>query len=139
MAVEGFKYADITGKVIGCAMKVHSYFGLGFPEVIYQRAIFIELEKAGLKCQSEVEKEICYDERLIGKRRLDLIVEEVVLVEIKAVSELDKAAVNQVLNYLNVFNIEVGLLLNFGCESLQYKRLANTKNQRNPKNPQICD
>jgi GxxExxY protein len=121
------KYQDITEKIIGCAMKVHRYFGLGFPEVIYQRALIIELEKLGLKCNSEVEKDIYYEEHFIGKRRLDLIVEDKVLVELKAISELDKGSYNKIINYLKVFKIEVGLLLNFGTESLQYKRFINTK------------
>lgn len=114
-------------------MKVHRYFGLGFPEIIYQRALMIELEKQGLKCLAEVKKDLYYEERFIGKRRLDLLIEDKVLVEMKAISELDKAAYSKVLNYLNVFKIEVGLLLNFGCESLQYKRFVMSKaNQRNP-------
>lgn len=133
--VEQYKYADITEKIIGCAMKVHRYFGLGFPEIIYQRALIYELEKMSLKCQAEVEKDIYYEEHFIGKRRLDLMVENAVLVELKAISELDKSSYNKVINYLNVFKIDVGLLLNFGCESLQYKRFINTKsNQRNPTN-----
>lgn len=133
MGQEQYKFADLTEKIIGCAMKVHRYFGPGFPEVIYQRALVIELEKLGLACKSEVEKDVYYEEHFIGKRRLDLFVEDKVLVELKAVSELDKAAFNKILNYLHVFKIEVGLLLNFGCESLQYKRFVNSKiNQRNP-------
>jgi GxxExxY protein len=103
-AVEQYKYADITEKIIGCAMKVHRYFGLGFPEVIYQRALVLELEKIGLKCKIEVEKDIYYyGEHFVGKRRLDLIIEDVVLVELKAISELDKTCYNKVINYLKVF------------------------------------
>ena len=136
MVLQQYIHADITEKIIGCAMKVHRYFGLGFPENIYRRALVVELEKIGLKCKAEVEKDIYYAEHFIGKRRLDLIVEDKVLVELKAISELDKAAYNKMINYLNVFKIEVGLLLNFGFESLQYKRFVNTKNnQRNPSNP----
>jgi GxxExxY protein len=108
-------------------------FGLGFPEAIYRRALIIELERTGLKCRAEVERDVYYEAHFIGKRRLDLIVEDKVLVEIKALSEMEKASFNQILNYLRVFKIEVGLLLNFGSDSLQYKRLVNTKtNQRNP-------
>ena len=73
-------------------MKVHRYFGLGFPEILYQRALIIELEKLGLKCRAEVEKDIYYEGYFIGKRRLDLIVEDKVLVELKAISELDKSS-----------------------------------------------
>lgn len=113
-------------------MKVHSYFGLGFPELVYQKCLMVELNKTGLRYEKEVEKEIWYENSLIGKRRLDLIVEDKVLLELKAVAELDSRTYNQITNYLNVFNIEVGLLLNFGMKSLQFKRFANTrKNQRN--------
>ncbi len=103
-------------------MKVHTYFGPGFPEIIYQRALIIELEKAGLKCKAEVERNVYYEEIFVGKRRLDIIVEDVVLVEMKAISELDAASYNKIVNYLKVFKIDVGLLLNFGMDGLQYKR-----------------
>lgn len=110
-------------------MKVHSHFGLGFPEIIYKRSLLIELEKVHLPYQSEVDKDIYYDGRFIGKRRLDLIIDNKILVELKAISEVDKNCFNQVLNYLNIFDIEVALLLNFGSESLQFKRFALSKNK----------
>lgn len=108
-------------------MKVHSYFGMGFPEVVYKRALIIELEGIGLKCASEVERPILYKEKLIGRRRLDLMVEGKVLVELKAIAEPDNRWINQLINYLRVFHIDVGLFLNFGTPSLQYKRLMNTR------------
>lgn len=110
-------------------MKVHAYFGMGFPEVVYKRALIMELESIGLKCESEVERGILYKEKLIGRRRLDLIIEGKVLVELKAIAEPDNRWINQVINYLRVFHIEVGLFLNFGTPSLQYKRLMNTRTQ----------
>lgn len=122
-----YKHAGITEKITGCAMKVHRYFGMGFPEAVYQRALIIEREKLDLKCRAEVEKDIYYEEHFIAKRRLDLLVEDKVLVELKALSELDKSSYNKIINYLRVFKIEVGLLLNFGTESPQYKRFINTK------------
>jgi GxxExxY protein len=124
------QYGDITEKVIGCAMKVHRHFGLGFPEVIYKRSLLIELDNNRLNYRSEVEKDIYYEGCFIGKRRLDLIVEDKVLVELKAISELDKNSYNQIINYLNIFDLEVGLLLNFGTESLQFRRFVN--NRKNP-------
>jgi GxxExxY protein len=105
-------------------MKVHSWFGPGFPEIIYQRSLLIELEKAGLKCRAEVEKDVFYEETFVGKRRLDVIVEENILVELKAIGELDNSCYNKIINYLRVFKIEVGLLLNFGTQSLQFKRFV---------------
>lgn len=140
MHTECYLHAGITEKIIGCAMKVHRYFGLGFPEAIYQRALIIELEKAGLKCRAEVERDVYDEEYFIRKRRQDLVLEDKVPVEMKALSELDKACVNQILNYLRVFKIEFGLLLNFGCESLQYKQLVNTKSiSEIHTNTEICD
>ena len=105
-------------------MKVHRYFGLGFP--VYKRALIIELSKIGLKVKQEIEKDIIYDDQLIYKRKLDLIIEDVVLVELKAIKEVSNEDFNQILNYLKVFKMEVGLLINFGASSLQFKRLINT-------------
>ena len=107
-------------------MKVHGYFG-GFPEIIYKRTLMIELQKTSLTYNSEIEREIFYEERIIGKRRLDLLVENDILVELKAVTEINNGSYAQIINYLRVFNIEVGLLLNFGSRSLQFKRFVNTK------------
>lgn len=104
MAVRDLKYHEITEKIIGCAMKVHRYFGLGFPEIVYQRALMIELARLGLKFKQEVERDIIYEDKLIYKRRLDLIVEDVILVELKAIKEVDNTEYNQILNYLRVFN-----------------------------------
>lgn len=128
MAVEDLKYYDLTQKIIGCAMKVHRYFGPGFPEVVYKRALMIELKKLGINFKEEVERDIIYEEKIIHKRRLDLIVENVILLELKAIREVDNAETNQVLNYLRVFQIEVGLLLNFGAPSLFFKRFILTIN-----------
>ena len=128
MAVQDLKYKDLTEKIIGCAMKVHRYFGSGFPEVVYKRALIIELRKINISCLEEVERDIIYDDKVIHKRRLDLLVEDVVLVELKALKEVDNSEMNQVLNYLKVFKIEVGLLLNFGASSLFFKRYINALN-----------
>lgn len=99
-----FKYSDIAEKNIGAAIKVHRFFGLGFPEVVYKRALIIELEKLGLRCNAEIEKDIYYQNILISKRRLDLLVEEKVLVELKAIGEIEPHCHNQIINYLNVFH-----------------------------------
>ena len=126
MAIQDLKYHELTEKIIGCAMKVHRHFGLGFPEIVYKRALIIELEKIGLRFKQEIEQDIIYDDRLIYKRRLDLIIEDVILIELKAIKEVDNGDYNQILNYLRVFKLEVGLLINFGAPSLQFKRLINT-------------
>jgi GxxExxY protein len=127
MPVQDLKYHELTEKIIGCAMKVHRHFGLGFPEIVYKRALMIELGKIGLIFKQEVEKDIIYEGKLIYKRRLDLIVENIVLLELKALKEVDNGDYNQIINYIRVFGMEVGLLLNFGLPSLQFKRFINSK------------
>ena len=126
MAVQNLKYHELTEKIIGCAMKVHRYFGPGFPEIVYQRALIIELRKIGITCKEEVERDIIYDGKVIHKRRLDLLVEDIILLELKALKEVDNSEMNQILNYLRIFNIEVGLFLNFGAPSLFFKRYIHT-------------
>ena len=126
MSKQDLKYSDITEKIIGCAMKVHRFLVPGFPEVIYKRALIIEFEVLGLNYQTEVEKSIVYENHILGKRRLDLTINDLILLELKAVSELNDACHAQIINYLKVFKLEVGLLLNFGSKSLQFKRFINT-------------
>lgn len=126
MALQDLKYHELTEKIIGCAMKVHRHFGSGFPEVVYKRALIIEIRKIGISCKEEVERDINYDGIIIHKRRIDLLIENVVLVGLKAIKEVDNSETNQVLNYLRIFQIEVGLLLNFGGPSLFFKRFINT-------------
>jgi GxxExxY protein len=123
---EAFKYSDITGKIIGCAMEVHKFLGNGFQEVIYQRALAIELERIGLNYQREIEQHLYYKDvsRPIGTRRADFIVENCVLVELKAVVQLEEVYWAQILNYLKAYQFEVGLLINFGAKSLELKRFV---------------
>jgi GxxExxY protein len=129
---QDLRFGELTRTIIGSAMKVHSFFGSGFYEKIYQRSLMIELEKLGLKVESEKQRDVYYEDRMVGMKRLDLIVENKVLIELKAVSELDKSCFSSVINYLKVFDLEVGLLLNFGKDSLQYKRFVLSRNPRNP-------
>ncbi|MDR3694711.1 GxxExxY protein [Mucilaginibacter sp.] len=125
------QYEDITSKIIGAAMKVHSTLGSGFPEIIYQRAMSIEMEKQGLIFGREVSMSIYYDGIEIGKRRADFFVEEKIMVELKAVSILDELNLAQAINYLEAYNLPVGLLINFGGRSLTHKRVYNTKHADN--------
>src|SRR5438045_1158695 len=118
-----YKYSDITEKIIGCCMRVHNKLGNGFQEVIYQRALAIELTKINLPFEREVEMPIFYYEQNIGTRRVDFIVSEKISVEIKAVSKLDNVHLAQALNYLEAFKLEIGLLINFGHIKLEFKRL----------------
>jgi len=117
----------ITHKIIGCAMEVHNTLGNGFQEVIYQRALEIEMRKNGLNFSREFEMPIYYDGIHIGTRRVDFLVEEIISVEIKAVIQLENVHLAQAKNYLEAYNIEVGLLINFGAASMEYKRLTNKK------------
>ena len=123
--MEEYKHAEITGKIIGCAMQVHSFLGNGFQEVIYQKALALELDKAGLNFKRELAVPIFYKDNLkpIGTRRVYFLVEDKVLIELKALIALDDLHLNQILNYLKAYKIEIGLLINFGEKSLNFKRL----------------
>ncbi len=120
-------YEDITERVIGAAMKVHSTLGNGFQEVIYQRALAIELTQQGLQFVREQEISVYYRDQIIGTRRVDFLVEGVIMVELKAIMALDDTHLAQALNYLEAYQLEVGLLLNFGAKSLQIRRIHNHK------------
>jgi GxxExxY protein len=122
-----YKHSDITRKIIGAAMKVHSTLGNGFQEVIYQRALAIEMTKQGLSFQRELEMQIYYDGQEIGTRRVDFLVEDKVMVELKALTALEDVHLAQAINYLEAYGLEVGLLINFGAKSLQYRRIVNSK------------
>ena len=124
-----------TYKIIGCGMKVHNTLGNGFQEVIYQRCLTIELEKAGLHFGSEIEQTIFYDSVNVGTRRADFIVEEKVIVELKAIINLEDVHLAQAKNYVVAYDFSIGLLINFGAISLQYKKIFNPK--YNPVNPKI--
>jgi GxxExxY protein len=128
-----FKYNEITRLIIGAAMKVHSTLGNGFQEVIYQRALEIELRKCGVQFVREFSMPIFYDGEQIGERRVDFFVEGLICVELKALIELEKVHFAQARNYLEAYNVEVGLLINFGSISLDFKRLENPKFNSNLK------
>jgi len=124
---EQYKYSELTSKIIGCAMTVHKTLGNGFQEVIYQRALEIEMALAGITFSREFEMPIFYREQQIGMRRVDFLVEGVISVELKAISKLDDIHFAQAINYLEAYNLEIGLLINFGETSLNFKRLNNKK------------
>jgi GxxExxY protein len=125
------QYSDITGKIIKCAMNVHNKLGNGFQEVIYQRALAIELTKEGLNFSREFEIPIYYYEQEIGTRRVDFLVEGVVMVELKAIiEEINNTHKAQIINYLEAYKIDVGLFINFGRKSLEFKRFVNDKNNQ---------
>jgi len=122
---------EITYKINGCAMKVHNTLGNGFQEVIYQRCLALEIQKAGLLFGREIEQTIYYDGVEVGTRRADFIVEEKIIVELKALINLEDVHLAQCKNYVVAYDFPVGLLINFGSTSLQFKKLYNPK--YNPK------
>lgn len=122
-----YKYSELTSKIIGCAMTVHNTLGNGFQELIYQRALAIEMSLACITFNREFEMPIFYREKQIGTRRVDFLVEEVISVELKAITQLEDVHFAQAINYLEAYNLEIGLLINFGETSLNFKRLTNKK------------
>jgi GxxExxY protein len=127
------KYEELTHKIIGCAMKVHSTLGNGFQEVIYQRALSIEMEKQGLGFQREMEMTIFYDGIDIGTRRVDFFVEDLIMVELKALIKLEDVHLAQAVNYCEAYDLPIGLLINFGSRSLDFKRVYNVNHSENKK------
>ena len=127
MIDETYKYSEMTGQIIGLAMEVHKHLGNGFQEVIYQRALEFEFAKNQIKFDREFEMPILYRGENMGTRRVDFLINKIISVEIKAVIQLEPVHLAQAMNYLEAYNLEVGLLLNFGAQSLQIKRLLNRK------------
>lgn len=125
------EFNDCTSKIIGCAMRVHSTLGNGFQEVIYQRALAIEMSMENLEFQREMEMPIYYHNEHIGTRRVDFFVENGIMVELKAIIQLEDVHLAQAINYLEAYNMETGLLINFGSKSLTFKRLFNKKFKHN--------
>lgn len=119
------RYEELTHKIIGCAMKVHSTLGNGFQEVIYQRALAIEMEKQGLGFAREME--------MIGIRRVDFFAENKIMLELKAIIKLEDVHLSQAMNYCEAYNLPIGLLINFGGRSLEFKRVYNLKHPENKK------
>ena len=121
----GKKYIhqDLTHKIIGAAMEVHRYLGNGFQEVVYQRALAIEFVLQGINYEREKEMPLVYKGHDIGTRRVDFFIEEMIMLEIKAVSQLEDVHLAQAINYLEAYGLEIGLLINFGNTSLQFKRV----------------
>tara|TARA_R110002124_G_scaffold44656_4_gene135917 strand:+ start:39 stop:461 length:423 start_codon:yes stop_codon:yes gene_type:complete len=135
------KCGELTQKIIGSSFEVHNFLGNGFQEVIYQRALVHEFENAGLSFEREIEQQIFYKEveYPIGTRRADFIIDRKVMVEIKAVKKLEDVHLAQALNYLKAYRLAIGLLINFGSKSVEFKRLILSDNKPsssfNPKNP----
>ena len=124
-------HEDLTHKIIGCAMKVHSTLGNGFQEVIYQRALAIEMERHGLGFQREMEMTILYEGIDIGTRRVDFFVANTIMVELKALIRLEDVHLAQAMNYCQAYSLPIGLLIIFGARSLEFKRVYNVNHVDN--------
>ncbi len=125
------KYEALTHKIIGCAMEVHSFLGAGFQEVIYQRALAIEMRKRELGYRREMEMTIYYDEIDIGTRRVDFFVEDIIMLELKALVKLEDVHLAQAMNYCQAYHLPIGLLINFGSKRLEFKRVYNLNHPDN--------
>ena len=119
------RFNSLTQTILGCAMSVHTELGSGFPEIIYQRGLAVEMKQEGLNFQSEVHLPVFYKDTNIGSRRADFLVENQVLVELKAISELVNSNFSQIVNYLKAYRLEVALLINFGEPSLRHRRFLH--------------
>ncbi len=134
-----YKYSAITQSIIAAALEVHKTLGNGFQEVMYQRALDIELVSHKLLVGREIEMAVSYKGTVIGSRRVDFLINNLICVEIKALIKLEDVHLTQAINYLEAFNLEVGLLINFGGKSLEVKRLFNKKYKpSNPRKVQPC-
>ena len=124
-----YPLSDLTGKVIKCAIEVHKHLGNGFQEVIYQRALAIEFGLENIPFEREYEMPLFYKGEQIGTRRVDFFVDGKVMVELKAIIQLEDVHLAQAINYLEAYKMEVGLLINFGSKSLEFKRVMNKKSK----------
>jgi GxxExxY protein len=127
MIKQQYKYSDVTAIVLGCAFEVHKILGNGFQEIIYQRALEEEFTIRGISFSREFEMPIFYKAKQVGVRRVDFLVNDTISIELKAIINLEDVHLAQAINYLEAYNIEIGMLLNFGAKSLEYKRLINSK------------
>lgn len=122
-----YKYSELTGKIIGCAMEVHNALGNGFQEVIYQRALAYELQLQNLSFDREYEMPVVYKNKPVGSRRVDFLIDNKISVELKATTKLEAVHLAQAINYLEAYNLEIGLLINFGNTKLEFHRVENKK------------
>jgi GxxExxY protein len=121
------KYEELTHRIIGCAMEVHADLGNGFQELIYQRSLALEMDLQKIKYAREVDMDVFYKGVIVGSRRVDFLINNKIAVELKAIMELEDVHLAQAMNYLEAYNLEIGLLINFGAISLEFKRVHNNK------------
>ncbi len=122
-----YKYSELTGRIIGCAMEVHNALGNGFQEVIYQRALAFEFQLQNLTFDREYEMPVVYKNKPVGSRRVDFLVDNRISVELKALIKPEAVHLAQAINYLEAYNLEIGVLINFGNTKLEFHRVENKK------------
>jgi GxxExxY protein len=127
MIKQKYIHSDITAEILGAAFEVHKNIGTGFVESVYQKAMIVECGIRSIETESEIELPVFYKNAKVGSRWADLLIKKKVIVELKAVTELNDTQLAQAINYLEAFNLEVGLLINFGSKSMQYKRVIHPK------------
>ena len=123
MIKKDYPESELTGKIIGCAMEVHNVLGSGFQEVVYQRALSVEMNLQSINFEREKEMPLQYKGHNIGTRRVDFFIEKKIMLEIKALSQIENVHLAQAINYLEAYGMEIGLLINFGNTNLQFKRV----------------
>ena len=123
-----YKYPKVTSKILDCALEVHKTLGNGYPQDIYRKALSLEMQFLGLEHQREIDLDIFCRGEKIGSRRIDFLVANTISVEITAINQLEDDHLIQVINYLEAYNLDVGLLINFGAKNLEFKRVMNKKN-----------
>jgi GxxExxY protein len=126
-----FKYGEVTEKIIGASFRIHNALGCGFQEVIYQRALALELNMMLVPFDREFNMPIYYLDQHIGTRRVDFLVDNKISVELKAATKIEDVHINQAMNYLEAYNLEIGLLINFGSRRLEFHRFTNKKYKPN--------
>ena len=133
MIKEQYIHSEITAEILSVAFEVHKTIGPGFMESVYKKAMLVECSLRNIETDSEIDFPVFYKNIKVGSRRADIVIKKKVIVELKAVTELNDTHLAQAINYLEAFNLDVGLLLNFGSKSLQYKRIIHPKilNQKN--------
>lgn len=118
-----YKYSNLTHQIIGCAMKVHNQIGGGFQESIYQKSLVLEFAAIGINFEYEKSVDVFYNHSIVGRKRVDFLIEGIIALELKAKSTIENSDIVQAINYLEAFSLEVGLLINFAPTKLQFRRV----------------
>ena len=130
MKAQSYLFEDLSGKIIGAAIKVHRELGSAYEEKIYQRALYLEFQKAKLSFAREKEINIKYQGVTLGKKKLDFVVDNKIIIELKKSDEINNVHIAQVVSYLKTLGLQLGLILNFGLSKLQIKRVITKSTEK---------